>query len=199
MKTLLFIDSCIRGESSRTKIVANAFLTELLARNDYSVETVDLNCADIAPLDKRAYEHREKLLAEEQFDDPTFRFARQFAKADLVVVAAPFWDMGIPAKLKTYFENVSVSGFTFKCNEQGSVGLCRAAKMIYITTRGMEIEDGSFMEQASPYLRALAVFFGIRSFYTVSAKGLDVYVDKVDELVSEAVDRAKKLAVSVSE
>lgn len=41
-----------------------------------------------------------------------FDVAKQFARTDMVVVAAPFWDMGIPAKLKIYFENVSVSDIT---------------------------------------------------------------------------------------
>lgn len=197
MKTLLFIDCCIRAEQSRTKIIADAFLDEFFKRGGFKMETVNLDSLHIFPLSRESYERREKLIAENRLNDTSFDLARQFAKADLIVVAAPFWDMGIPAKLKTYFENVSVSGFTFKCDESGCVGLCNADKMIYITTRGMDIEDGSVMEQASPYLYALTKFFNIRGFDMISAYGLDVDMDKVNETVSKAVERAKNLARSL--
>ncbi len=194
MKTVLYLDCCIRGEQSRTKIIANAFFDVLLKRGGFRVETVTLDNIPIAPLGRAEYEHREKLLAQGSLNDGMFDLAKQFARADIVVVAAPFWDMGIPAKLKTYFENVSVSGITFKCTEAGCNGLCRAEKMVYITTRGMDIADGSIMEQASPYLVALTKFFDIGGFDMVSAYGLDIQVDKVEQLVANAAERATKLA-----
>ncbi len=194
MKTVLYLDCCLRGEQSRTKIIANAFFDVLLKRGGFRVETVTLDNIPIAPLVRAEYEHREQLLAQGRLNDGMFDLAKQFARADIIVVAAPFWDMGIPAKLKTYFENVSVSGITFKCTEAGCDGLCRAEKMVYITTRGMDIADGSIMEQASPYLAALTKFFDIGGFDMVSAYGLDIQVDKVEQLVSNAAERAKKLA-----
>ncbi len=199
MKKILFIDGCIRGEQSRTKIIADAFFAELSCKCKFDLQTVVLDKTDILPLGKKEYERRENLLAQNRLDDPTFDLAKQFAAADIIVVAAPFWDMGIPAKLKTYFEHVSVSGFTFKCTEEGCKGLCSAKKMAYITTRGMQIEDGSVMEQASPYLFALTKFFGIGGFDTVSAYGLDVDVNNVDGLVAEAVQKAKVLADNIAD
>ena len=102
--------------------------------------------------------------------------------------------MGIPAKLKIYFENVSVCGFTFGFDGERFSGLCNASQMVYITTRGMDIADGSVMEQASPYLYALTKFFGIDNFDMVSAYGLDVRPSEAEQAVAEARARAVSLA-----
>lgn len=194
MKTLLYIDSCIRGDISRTKKIANAFLDKLRSSGKYAIETITIDELATAPLGRSEYEHREQLLAAGQTDDKIFNLPKQFAKADLIVVAAPFWDMGIPAKLKIYFENVSVSGLTFGFDGAEFKGLCKANRMVYITTRGMEIEDADVMEQASPYLIALCKFFGIENFSMVSASSLDVKPDEVDERISFAVKQAEVLA-----
>jgi len=169
-------------------------MSELLSGADFAVEKIDLDNLPLAPLNRREYEKREQLLAAGEYGNPMFDYAKQFAAADLIVVAAPFWDMGIPAKLKTYFENVSVSGFTFRCTEDGSCGLCRAKAMVYITTRGMDIADGSAMEQASPYLRALNKFFNTGEFSMVSACSLDTKPHEADKRVKDAVQRAEELA-----
>lgn len=71
--------------------------------------------------------------------------------------------------------------------------------MVYLTTRGMSIEDGDVMEQASPYLIALCKFFGIGGFEMVSAVGLDEKPNEVEELVSNACVNAAKLAEKIIE
>lgn len=197
MKKVLFIDSCIRGEQSRTKKIANVFIDKLQGSNEYEIETIVLDEIAVAPLGRGEYEHREKLLASNKTDDAMFDLPKQFAKADLIVVAAPFWDMGIPAKLKAYFENVSVSGFTFGFDGELFTGLCRAERMVYITTRGMDIDDNDEMEQASPYLIALCKFFGIKGFSMISASSLDVKPNEVGERMATAMQKAEKAAEEV--
>ena len=39
-----------------------------------------------------------------------FDLAKQFAEADEVIIAAPFWDLSFPAALKQYFEQINVLG-----------------------------------------------------------------------------------------
>ena len=55
-----------------------------------------------------------------------FCYARQFAAADRIVIAAPLWDLSFPAQLKVYLENIYVTGIVTKYSEAGEpVGLCR--------------------------------------------------------------------------
>ena len=66
-----------------------------------------------------------------------FDYAHQFADADDIIIAAPYWDLGFPAQLKTYIENIYVTGIVSAYNDHGqSCGLCRARSLTYITTAG---------------------------------------------------------------
>lgn len=199
MRKLLYLDCCIRGENSRTKRIADAFFGAL-DKKLFQIERLDLNETEILPLNRERYERREELVKTAQYADPMFKLAKQFASADLIVLAAPFWDMGIPAMLKAYFENVSVKGITFGADENGYFGgLCAAERIIYFTTRGMDIEDGTELEQASPYLNALVAFFGIRGFEMLSAFGLDEVSDEeAERRLSAAEKNAKLIARRIS-
>lgn len=194
MKKLLYIDCCIRGEQSRTKRIADAFKGALTDRIE--VVTVDLNELELLPLNKERLKSREKA----QIGDPIFALAKQFATAQIIVIAAPFWDMGIPALLRAYFENVSVKNITFGADETGYFGgICHAETMIFLTTRGMDIEDGGELEQASPYLKALVAFFGIGGFEMISARGLDeVSPEEAENRLVDAENHAKLLARKIS-
>ena len=73
-----------------------------------------------------------------------FRYARQFAAADRIAIAAPLWDLSFPAQLKVYLENIYVTGIVTKYSEAGEpVGLCRASEFYYVTTSGGPF-DGRF-------------------------------------------------------
>ena len=194
MKKLLYINCCIRGENSRTNRLAKAFMGALSDR--IQVETIDLNELDLQPLNRERLAKREKA----QLGDPVFALAKQFATAQIIVVAAPFWDLGIPALLKSYFEHVSAKNVTFGADETGYFGgLCHAETMIFLTTRGMDVEDGSELEQASPYLKALVAFFGLGGFEMISAKGLDeVSPEEAENRLVDAENRAKLLGRKIS-
>lgn len=195
MKEALFVDACIRGDASRTARLARAFFHAL---GGYRVTRVDVDALAIAPLGRETLEKRNAMTEAGEYDDPVFDVAKQFARADMVVVAAPFWDMGIPAKLKTYFEHASVSGVAFDGETCG--GLCRAERMVYLTTRGLDIPDGSEQEQATPYLKALCRFFGIGEFQSVSCYGLDVISEEdCERRLSLAEKEAEELAKSLED
>ena len=200
MKRVLFIDGCLRGELSRTRRLAEAFLRELPA-DRFLVERVDLNEIALVPLSRETLEKRNALIASGEYGHTMFEVSRQFVGADMVVVASPFWDMGVPAKLKTYFEHVSVAGLAFNVEADGDcVGRCKAETLVYLSTRGMNIADGDDMEQGTPYLRALSAFFGIHDFHAVSAWGLDMASEaeieaRVEGAAKEAAELAQSLAV----
>ncbi len=59
------------------------------------------------------------LIASRQFDDPYFRYARQFAGADEIVIAAPYWDLSFPSVLKVYLEHICITGITFQYTPEG--------------------------------------------------------------------------------
>lgn len=192
MKELLFVDCCIRGGQSRTAALARAFFGAI-DEEAYHVTRLDLTAQDLKPLVGEFLDSRQVLLAQGRLDHPRFRYAHQFARADLVVVAAPFWDLTYPALLKLYIENVSVDGITFGCNTQGIYGKCRGEKLVFLTTRG-GCYEGSPLEQGSRSMEALSQFFGFGSYACVAADGLDADGADPHAILDDACARAQALA-----
>lgn len=195
MKQVLFIDCCIRREESRTRRLAQAFL-DALDPEWYHVTLLDPEGEALQPLTGAFFRAREELLARGELDHPRFRYAHQLAQADLVVIAAPFWDLSFPALLKIYIENVSVDGITISCDREGIHGICKASHMVFLTTRGA-VFGGSPLEQGSRYLETMAAFFGIPEYACIAAEGLDLAGADVPRLLEAACAQARELAASL--
>ena len=191
---VLYIDCCIRGELSRTKKLAEAFLAELSRSGAYAVERLTLMDEPLIPFSNGFFWQREGLLERGELDHPRFRYAHQFQQTERVIIAAPFWDLSFPALLKVYIENVNVQGITFDCDEQnGCFGICRATKMLFLTTRGGTFE-GSPLDNGTKYLSDMAKFFGIPRFDHIAADGLDLGREPVEMILNRAIERTKELA-----
>lgn len=163
---LIYIDACMRP-GSRTKRIAERLIQELSKK--YDVETISLFHPDYPIVESSILKDRENGIVPEKYVEQ----ARQIAEADRIVIAAPFWDMSFPSALKVFFENMSLFGVTFGDNGKECIGLCKQAKVLYITTRGMNIKTGDPLEQATPYIKALSHLWGLGELYVVSAENLD--------------------------
>lgn len=176
--SILFINACVR-ENSRTLALARHVMRDAVG------ETVELNLGKerIEPLDAELLQKRERLLREGKWDDPMFRYAWQFARAEEIVIAAPFWDLAFPAKLKIYLEQITVAGITFQYVDGRPRGLCRAKKLTYITTSGGPIFD----DFGYAYVKTLAQkFYGIPQTKAIRAMNLDVEMICAQELLEKA-------------
>ena len=193
MKKVLFVDCCIRREHSRSKQLADFFLGELQKKGEYEIETLCLMDENLSYFSEGFFLQREALLAEGKLDHPRFRYAHQFAEADKIVIAAPFWDLSFPALLKVYIENLCVDSITFHTDEHGLHGLCKADHMVFLTARGAFYTD-SPLEQGSRYLEQMAGFFGIEKYDCVAAEGLDIGAWPVEELMDKAKAQAAEVA-----
>ena len=176
----LFINACVR-KGSRTRRLAERFLSE----NCGEYEEVRLEDIRFPAADEEFLRARDRLIAEGRTDSPEFGLARQFAAADMIVIAAPFWDLSFPAALKQYLEQINVIGITFEYTPEGyPKGLCRAEKLTYITTAG-----GNFFpeEYGFGYVKALAQnFYGIPDVRLIKATGLDIYGADTEEILRRA-------------
>ncbi len=178
---VLFVNACVRGES-RTRQLAEALLKKLA--EDYT--EIRLEDAEFSVVDEGFLKHRDRLIAERRFDDPSFAMARQFAAAGTIVIAAPYWDLSFPASLKQYIEQINVLGVTFEYSPEGiPKGLCKADQLYYVMTAG-----GSFApeEFGYGYLKALAEnYYGIGKTKLISAVGLDLYGADTKGIMEEAL------------
>ena len=161
--SILFINACVR-KNSRTRALAESIMKDMHGE----ITELDLSREDIAPLDGDSLAKRESLVRAGKYDDPMFRYAKQFAAADEIVIAAPFWDLSFPARLKIYLEQITVAGLTFRYVNGRPGGLCRAKSLTYVTTAGGPI----FADFGYSYIKALAQnFYGIKK--TTAYRAID--------------------------
>ena len=183
MKNILYINACCR-ENSRT----NELAQYLLGGFEGNVQSVNLYEESIRPIDATLLSKRDGLLREGRTDSEMFTLANQFALADTVVIAAPYWDLMFPSVLKVYLENITVCGITFRYSDKGiPQSLCKAEKLYYVTTAGGYIGKNNF---GFDYVKAIAEgFFGIGNVSLFSAEGLDIYGADVDGIMQKAKEK----------
>ena len=179
MNNVLFINACVRPDS-RTERLAQ----EVLGRLQGQVQELKLYQEPIAPLDLETLEKRTKLSGLQDYRDPLFRYAKQFAQAEDIVIAAPYWDLSFPSVLKVYLEQICIVGLTFQYTPEGiPEGLCKARRIIYVTTAGGPI----YQNMGYDYVKALAdTFFGIPETVCFSAQNLDVIGADVEGILQKA-------------
>lgn len=188
MKKLLYIDACIRNGESRTKRIATPIIEALKER--YDVDTLTLNELPLAVVQEELITKRNA----GDIDPVVMSWAEMVRDADRIVIAAPFWDMSIPAALKVFLELCSIFDVTFKSDDKTCYGNCKAEKMLFITTRGMDIATGDVLEQATSYLKALSWLWGIGPLQVVAAQNMDyVSAEEIEEKINVAIEDGMKI------
>ena len=197
----LYINCCVR-EESRTDRLARAVLQKL--GGDFT--ELKLYGENLKPLDSEMLNKRTALIEQGDYSDQMFDYAKQFAGADTIVLAAPYWDLSFPATLKTYIENIYVTGIVSAYNENGMpVGLCKAKELYYITTAGGPYDPTysyGYTTAGGPYdptysygyIESLAKnFFGIPETHLVKAEMLDIEGYDSEEILNREIKKSEHI------
>jgi FMN-dependent NADH-azoreductase len=109
--------------------------------------------------------------------------------SDLVVIATPMWNFGIPSLLKAWIDLVVRPGKTFRYAAAGVEGLAKGKKAILVIASGGVFTDGPWKpwDYVDPYLRQILKFIGIENVQTVRVEGLNI-----PPLVAAAISNAER-------
>lgn len=186
---LLYVNACVRPQS-RTKALADYLISRI---NPGKVTKLNLADMNLKPLSNADLERRTRLMSEQVYDDDMFASARTFAAADVIVIAAPFWDLSFPSSLKVFIEHVNVNKIVFQYSAVGKIEpLCRAKKLYYVTTKGGYLSDDYGFKYVEALCRNL---YGIEDITLIKAEGLDVKGNDVESLLNEAKQKIDALTM----
>lgn len=95
---------------------------------------------------------------------------------DLLVIACPMWNFGIPSSLKAWIDYVVSAGKTFNCTGAGVEWLAKGKKAILVLASGGVFSKGPWKswDSVEPYLRQILGFIGIEDVQTVRAEGMNI-------------------------
>lgn len=124
------------------------------------------------------YEENLKPLTENDLNDlftnpnaEILKYVNDFTTHDKYVIAAPLWNLSIPAILKMYVDHLLVAGKTFKYTASGAVGLLQgqSKKIKFFAARGgfYDVEPNSHYEFGEKYMRTITGFMGIEDFSSI--------------------------------
>ena len=146
-------------------------------------EVVNLAEADIQPLDKDMLDAIVHTVFQRQQPDSGQRalLARsgeviaQVKSAPRLVIAYPLYNLGIPARLKDWLDNIVMAGQTFQYDESGTPkGLMGTHKVLLLQASGSAYSTGPMaqMEFSVSYLQTLlGGLLGFASVDAVRAEG----------------------------
>jgi FMN-dependent NADH-azoreductase len=95
----------------------------------------------------------------------------QVKAQDVLVLAVPMINFGIPAQLKNWIDAIAKAGVTFRYTANGPEGLLPGKTVYIVLTRG-----GIYRDQPGdtmvPYLKTVFGFLGMTDLHFIYAEGL---------------------------
>ena len=185
MKTILFINGCIRGENSRTLKLANTYIAALKKSdetNELKIIEKDLTALNLSFRDNTSFNPATGAPLPSSPE-----LAEEFAAADEIILAAPFWELMFPTIVHCYIEAISRVGTTFQYSETGSEGLCKATSFKYIYTSGNYLAPEDRVSEI--YLKKLLEMYGITNLSTILVDGLDIQTNDAQKMIDDMCEK----------
>jgi FMN-dependent NADH-azoreductase len=122
--------------------------------------------------------------------------ADRFIDADYYVFVTPLWNLGSPAILKAFMDNLFIAEKTFTNTVDGPKGLLTGRKALHIQTRGGIYSTGPLVgfEFGDSFLTKALGFLGFEVMETVFAEGMDHFPKMVPEIMAKAKEKAVEAA-----
>jgi FMN-dependent NADH-azoreductase len=201
MTTILYVTSSPRGRESYSNQVGARVLDELrrahpgakvvirdVAREPLPHIGEDFLAALLSP--DGAHDARQQAIV--QTSDA---LVDELVAADIIVIAAPMYNFGIPSTLKSWIDYVARVGRTFRYSEKGPEGLLKGKKAILIHSRGGIYSSGPFQafEHQGSYLRAVLAFLGVTDVESIDVEGVAYGPDAAEKALASGIARAQDL------
>ena len=201
MKQILMIEASPRGEDSASRAVADTLAGRLaglypaakLVRRDLSAEPPPhLDAISLRAISTKDPDEAERLKAAAGLSD---QLTDELLAADLLVIATPMWNFGIPSVLKAWIDLVVRSDRTFRYDGAGVLGLATGKKAILVLASGGVFSEGPWRpwDFVEPYLRQILGFIGMVDVQTVRVEGTNI-----PALAADAVPRANEAVAALS-
>jgi FMN-dependent NADH-azoreductase len=201
MKKILMIEVSPRGKDSASRAVADTLAARLaslypsakLIRRDLAAEPLPhLDETTLRATSTKDPAEMESLKAAAR---PSDRLTDELLESDLLVIATPMWNFGIPSVLKAWIDLVVRSGRTFQYADGSVLGLAKDTKAVLVLASGGVYSEGPWRswDFVEPYLRQILGFIGIVDVQTVRAEGMNI-----PELAINAVAKANKAVAELA-
>ena len=191
---ILRIDSSARLEGSVSRELADIYIDRLAETRPVKVETRDVSQplpmltsewigANFTPDEQKTTDHQTVLATSNEL-------VEELKRNELIVISLPIYNFGVPAALKLWIDQVARARLTFQYTENGPVGLLEGKRAVILVASG-GTQVGSEIDFATPYLRHILGFMGIKDVQVVAA---DQLMASGPEKIEQTKDKVRALA-----
>lgn len=188
---VLLITSSIFGEGGQSRALAESFKSAiagrdvtLTERNVVEQPLPHLTGAEMMSWMTDPAEHSAEQRELARYSD---ELLEEVEASDVLVLAVPLYNLGIPSQLKSWFDRILRAGKTFKYTENGPVGLLEGKSALILAARG-GMYAGTELDSQTPHLRHMLGLIGIKDVDVIYAEGLNMG----DERKHQSLDEAKR-------
>lgn len=202
MNQILMIEVSPRGKHSASRSVSDTLAARLadlypsakLIRRDLAAERLPhLDDVTLRAISTKDAAEAETLKEAARQSD---RLTDELLDCDLLVIATPMWNFGIPSALKAWIDLVVRPDRTFQYADGGVLGLATDKKALLVLASGGVFTDGPWRpwDFVEPYLRQILGFIGITDVRNVRVEGMNI-----PEFAAGAVPKANKIVEEIAD
>ena len=206
---VLYIEASPRKERSASIEVANAFLDALRAENpDTQIDVLDLWANQLPEFDGPALQAKyaglegvQRTPAQQAAWDAINVVGDRIKAVDLLLIATPMWNWGIPYKLKHLIDFVSQKDVLFTFDERGLNGLLTNHRAVCIYARGIAYGADSELanwDQQRPFMETWLTSVGVPTIDTVLVEKTLLGPDVDTQARNAAKKAAQALAKTIA-
>ena len=195
---ILQVNSSIRGAASASTRIAKTIVAHLQASDPAARVTVRelhdqplLDPSTLGAIFTPAESRDSDQSARVAIDDATIA---QVKDADVLVLAVPMYNFGVPVQLKAWIDSICRAGVTFRYTPAGPEGLLTGKKVYVALSRGGVYRDTA-LDSQTPYLKAVLGFLGMTDVTFIHAEGLSKGPEAVEKAFSDAESEIAALKV----
>ncbi|MFL6654265.1 MAG: FMN-dependent NADH-azoreductase [Sulfurifustis sp.] len=179
MTTVLQLNTSIHSANGHSSRIADQFVAGWRARHpETTLIKRDFAAAPVPHLTAERFsaftsKPADRSPAQQAVVSYSDALIEELKRADVVVLALPMYNFGVPSTLKAYFDHIARAGATFRYTEKGPVGLLGGKKVYVIATRG-GLYAGTPLDSETGYVRDLLNFLGMSDVEFIYAEGLAI-------------------------
>jgi FMN-dependent NADH-azoreductase len=201
MKNILLIQSSPRGSESYSQRVADSIVNEIEDRHLSTTVTFRDLAQDpilhVGPAFVSALSAKPEELTAAQSEALALSDALigELVTADVILLAVPMHNFGIPSTLKAWIDHVVRAGRTFTYSEGGPEGLLKGKRLILVLASGGVYSNGPAkqFDFQEPYLRAVLGFIGLTDIEVVRVEGVAMNTIGAEKAVATATAHSREI------
>jgi FMN-dependent NADH-azoreductase len=200
MKKILLVLSSPRGTQSHSHQIAHRIIDDLKTRHAGAEVVVRDVSREPLPYVGEAFVSglftppEKRSPAEAKAIEVSDTLVDELLAADIVVLAVPMYNFGLPAALKSWIDHVVRAGRTFSYSAAGPAGLLTDKKAILVVSRGGVYSEGPMkaFDFQETYLRSVLGFIGVTDVQVVRVEGVAMGPDALTHAISSAHVQAEE-------